>query len=86
MEEMPESSFPLARISSVHGVKTLESGADLRQLLDSEHLFGSTSSAARNRRKPVCCSNSVSKTPISNGHSASDKPAVSPSAAKNCVL
>jgi hypothetical protein len=39
MEEMPETSFPLARISSVHGVKMLESEADLRQLLDSEHLF-----------------------------------------------
>src|SRR5262249_6107433 len=39
MEERHETSFPLARISGVHGVKTLESGADLRQLLDSEHLF-----------------------------------------------
>jgi Mg2+ and Co2+ transporter CorA len=39
MEEIPETSFPIARISSVDGVKTLESGANLRQWLDSEHLF-----------------------------------------------
>jgi Mg2+ and Co2+ transporter CorA len=39
MEEKPETLFPLARISSVHGVKLLETGADLRELLDSENLF-----------------------------------------------
>ena len=39
MEELSETSFPIARVSSVDGVKTLESGANLRQWLDSEHLF-----------------------------------------------
>jgi Mg2+ and Co2+ transporter CorA len=39
MEEKPETCFPLARLSNVGGVKMLETGADLRQLLDSENLF-----------------------------------------------
>jgi Mg2+ and Co2+ transporter CorA len=39
MQEKAETFPPLARISSVGGVKMLETGADLGQLLDSEHLF-----------------------------------------------
>jgi Mg2+ and Co2+ transporter CorA len=39
MEQNAETSFPLARISTIGGVKKLKTEADLRQLLDSEHLF-----------------------------------------------
>lgn len=39
MEQTPTTSSPLARISSVRGVETLENAADLPNLLNSDDLF-----------------------------------------------